>query len=67
MNQSLHTGKVLSIPRESTHSIGNVTYRVQSHFSEEGKSLPKMVERVLLENIRKTIHRTFEKPPPGAV
>ncbi len=67
MNQSLQTGKVLSFPRESTYSIGNVTYRVQSHFSEEGKSLPKMVERVLLENIRKTIHRTFEKPPPGAV
>ena len=67
MNQSLQTGKVLSFPRESTYSIGNVTYRVQSHFSEEGKALPKMVERVLLENIRKTIHRTFEKPPPGAV
>lgn len=67
MNQSLQTGKVLSFPRESTYSIGNVTYRVQSHFTEEGKSLPKMVERVLLENIRKTIHRTFEKPPPGAV
>ena len=67
MNQSLQTGKVLSFPRESTYSIGNVTYRVQSHFSEEGKSLPKMVERVLLENIRKTIHRTFGKPPPGAV
>ena len=67
MNQSLQTGKVLSFPRESTYSIGNVTYRVQSHFSEEGKSLPKMVERVLLENIRNTIHRTFEKPPPGAV
>lgn len=67
MNQSLQTGKVLSFPRESTYSIGNVTYRVQSHFSEEGKSLPKIVERVLLENIRKTIHRTFEKPPPGAV
>ena len=67
MNQSLQTGKVLSFPRESTYSIGNVTYLVQSHFSEEWKSLPKMVERVLLENIRKTIHRTFEKPPPGAV
>ena len=67
MNQSLQTGKVLSFPRESTYSIGNVTYRVQSHFSADGKSLPKMVERVLLENIRKTIHRTFEKPPPGAV
>lgn len=67
MNQSLQTGKVLSFPRESTYSIGNVTYRVQSHFTEEGKSLPKMVERVLLENIRKTIHRTFEKPPPRAV
>lgn len=67
MNQSLQIGKVLSFPRESTYSIGNVTYRVQSHFSEEGKSLPKIVERVLLENIRKTIHRTFEKPPPGAV
>ena len=67
MNQSLQTGKVLSFPRESTYSIGNVPYRGQSHFSEEGKSLPKMVERVLLENIRKTIHRTFEKPPPGAV
>ena len=67
MNQSLQTGKVLSFPRESTYSIGNVTYRVQSHFSEEGKSLPEMVKRTLLENIRKTIHRTFEKPPPGAV
>ena len=67
MNQSLQTGKVLSFPRESTYSIGNVTYRVQSHFTEEGKSLPKMVERVLMEHIRKTIHRTFEKPPPGAV
>ena len=59
--------ELILFPQESTYSIGNVTYRVQSHFSEEGKSLPKMVERVLLENIRKTIHRTFEKPPPGAV
>lgn len=67
MNQSLQTGKVLSFPRESTYSIGNVTYRVASHFTEEGKPLPKIVERVLLENIRKTILRTFEKPPPGAV
>lgn len=67
MNQSLQTGKVLSFPRESTYFIGNVTYRVASHFTEEGKSLPKMVERVLVEHIRKTIHRTFEKPPPGAV
>ena len=67
MNQSQKTGKVHSFPRESTYSIGNVTYRVQSHFTEEGKSLPKMVERVLLENICKTIHRTFEKPPPRAV
>ena len=59
--------ELVSFPRESTYSIGNVTYRVQSHFSEEGKPLPKMVERVLMEHIRKTIHRTFEKPPPGAV
>lgn len=67
MNQSLQTGKVLSFPRESTYSIGNVTYRVQSNFCENGKPLPEMVERVLMEHIRKTIHRTFEKPPPGAV
>ncbi len=59
--------ELISFPRESTYSIGNVTYRVQSHFSEDGKSLPEMVKRVLLEHIRKTIHRTFEKPPPGAV
>lgn len=59
--------ELVSFPRESTYSIGNVTYRVVSHFSEDGKSLPEMVKRVLLEHIRKTIHRTFEKPPPGAV
>ena len=67
MNQSLQTGKVLSFPRESTYSIGNVTYRVQSHFSEDGKSLPEMVKRTLLENIRKTPCCTFAEPPPGAV
>ena len=67
MNQSQKTGKVHSFPRESTYSIGNVTYRVQSHFREDGKSLPEMVKRDLLEHIRNTIHRTFAKPPPGAV
>ena len=59
--------ELVSFPRESTYSIGNVTYRVASHFSEDGKSLPKMVERVLMEHICKTVPRTFEKPPPGAV
>ncbi len=70
MNQDSALSKkndIVSFPRESTYSIGNVTYRVASHFSEDGKSLPKMVERVLMEHIRKTVPRTFEKPPPGAV
>lgn len=59
--------EIVSFPQESTYSIGNVTYRVASHFSEDGKSLPEMVKRTLLENIRKTAFRTFAKPPPGAV
>ena len=59
--------EIVSFPRESTYSIGNVTYQVQSNFCEEGKSLPEIVKRTLLENIRKTTLRTFEKPPPGAV
>lgn len=68
LNSEPQNGKeLISFPEESNYFIGNVTYRVQSHFSEEGKSLPEMVKRTLLENIRKTIHRTFEKPPPGAV
>ena len=61
------TKELILFPQESTYSIGNVTYRVASHFSEDGKSLPKMVERVLMEHIRKTVPRTFEKPPPVAV
>lgn len=59
--------ELVSFPRESTYSIGNVTYRVASHFSEDGKSLPEMVKRTLLENIRKTAFHTFAEPPPGAV
>lgn len=59
--------ELISFPRESTYSIGNVTYRVASHFSENGKSLPEMVKRTLLENIRKTAFHTFEKPPSKEV
>ena len=58
---------LVSFPRESTYSIGNVTYRVEAHFREEGKSLPEMVKRTLLENIRKTAFHTFETPPSKAV
>ncbi len=62
MNQDSAFSKkkdIVSFPRESTYSIGNVTYRVESHFIEDGKTLPEMVKRVLLENICKNIHRTF--------
>ncbi len=57
----------ISFLRESTYSIGNVTYRVQSNFCEEGKSLPEIVKRTLLENIRNSTLRTFEKHPPKEV
>ena len=43
--------ELISLPRESTYSIGNVTYRLQSHFREDGRHLPEMVKRVLLDNI----------------
>ena len=70
MNQDSALSKkkdIVSFPRESTYSIGNVTYRVASHFSEDGKSLPEVVKRTLLENIRKTAFHTFAEPPPEAV
>ena len=47
-----------SFPRKSTYSIGNVTYRLQSHFREDGRHLPEMVKRVLLDNIMKNLRRT---------
>lgn len=43
--------EMVSFPREFTYSIGNVTYRLQSHFREDGRHLPEMVKRVLLDNI----------------
>lgn len=43
--------ELISFPRESTYSIGNVTYRLRSHFREDGRHLPEMVKRVLLDNI----------------
>ena len=45
--------ELISFPRESTYSIGNVPYRLQSHFREDGTHLPEMEKRVLLDNIRK--------------
>ena len=60
-------GETVSFPRESTYSIGNVTYQVQSHFIEDGRPLPEMVKRILLESICKNTLRTVEEPPPGAV
>lgn len=60
-------GEMISFPRESTYSIGNVTYRVESIFSEDGKSLPDMVKHILLESICKNAFRTFAEPPHGAV
>lgn len=59
--------ELVSFPRESTYSIGNVTYRVQVYFCEEGKSLPEIIKRTLLGNIRNNTLRTFAEPPPGAV
>lgn len=59
--------ELISFPRESTYSIGNVTYQVQSNFCKEGKSLPEIVKRTLLENIRNSTLRTFAESPPGAV
>ena len=59
--------ELISFPRESSYSIGNVTYQVQSNFCEEGKSLPEIVKRTLLENIRKSTLRTFAEPSHGAV
>ena len=50
--------ELISFPRESTYSIGNVTYRLQSHFREDGRHLPEMVKRVLLDNIMKNFRRT---------
>lgn len=49
---------MVSFPRESTYSIGNVTYWLQSHFREDGRHLPEMVKRVLLDNIMKNLRRT---------
>ena len=63
----LNSEELVSFPRESTYSIGNVTYQVHSNFCEEGKSLPEIVKRTLLENIRNSALRTFEKPPPMAI
>lgn len=59
--------RLVSFPRESTYSIGNVTYRAASYFSEDGKSLPEMVKRTLLENIRNSTLRTFAEFTHGAV
>ena len=59
--------ELVSFPRESTYFIGNVTYQVKLNFCEEGKSLPEIVKRTLLGNIRNNTLRTFEKPPPKAV
>ena len=70
MNQDSALSKkkdIVSFPRESTYSIGNVTYQVQSHFIEDGRPLPEMVKRILLESICKNTLRTVEEPPPGAV
>lgn len=70
MNQDSALSKkkdIVSFPRESTYSIGNVSYRVHSHFSGDGKPLPEMVKRVLLESICKNTHRTFAEFPPGTV
>lgn len=50
--------EMVSFPRESTYSIGNVTYRLQSHFREDGRHLPEMVKGVLLDNIMKNLRRT---------
>lgn len=57
--------ELVSFPRESTYSLGNVTYRVEAHFREEGKSLPETVKRALLGSICKAALRTLAKPPPG--
>ena len=49
MNQDSALSKkkdIVSFPRESTYSIGHVTYRVHSHFSGDGKPLPEMVKRI---------------------
>ena len=59
--------ELVSFPRESTYSIGNVTYQVQSNFREEGKSLQEIVKRTLLENIRNNTLRTFAELPHGEV
>lgn len=59
--------ELVSFPRETTYSIGNVTYQVVSYFSEDGKSLPGIVKHTLLENIRNSTLRTFAKSPRGAV
>ena len=70
MNQDSALSKkkdIVSFPRESTYSIGNVTYRVHSHFSGDGKPLQEMVKRVLLESICKNARGTFAESPHGEV
>lgn len=68
LNSGSQNGKeLISFPEESNYFIGNVIYQVKSNFCEEGKSLPEIVKRTLLENIRNNTLRTFAELPHGEV